>query len=185
MATYITDACINCGACEPVCPNHASSATEYLYVIDPDLCTECVGFHDREQCQSVCRVVCCLPDPEIRVSESELIEPFQKEVLFAAKSEDVAQRKCWSGKTVRMIKSQLSEAWERTDAPKPLQAPLQAVLWNPAQARIVRARNKDYFSYPAGQGVQDLTEERTVKDVMYQLQVEYAEALERMSALTN
>lgn len=117
--------------------------------------------------------------------ESELIEPFQKEVLFAAKSEDVAQRKCWSGKTVRMIKSQLSEAWERPEAPKPLQAPLQAVLWNPAQARVVRARNKDYFSYPAGQGVQDLQQERSVKDVMYQLQLEYAEALERLQAISN
>ena len=74
MATYITDACINCGACEPACPNRAISATEYIYVIDPERCTECVGFHDREQCQSVCPVLCCLPDPEFRESESELIE---------------------------------------------------------------------------------------------------------------
>lgn len=74
MATYITDACINCGACEPVCPNEAISATEYLYVIDPERCTECVGFHDREECQSVCPVTCCLPDPEFRESERELIE---------------------------------------------------------------------------------------------------------------
>ncbi|WP_349607739.1 nitronate monooxygenase [Cupriavidus sp. DF5525] len=114
--------------------------------------------------------------------ESELIEPFQKEVLFAARSEDVARRRCWSGKTVRMIKSQLSEAWERPDAPVPLQAPLQAVLWNPAQARVVRAKRKEYFSYPAGQGVWDLTHERSVKDVMYQLQLEYAEAMERITA---
>jgi NAD(P)H-dependent flavin oxidoreductase YrpB (nitropropane dioxygenase family) len=117
--------------------------------------------------------------------ESELIEPFQKEVLFAANSEDVAQRKCWSGKTVRMIKSEMSEAWERPEAPKPLLAPLQAVLWNPAQARVVRAKNKAYFSYPAGQGVQDLTQERSVKDVMYQLQLEYAEAIERMNSFAS
>ncbi len=115
--------------------------------------------------------------------ESELIEPFQKEVLFAAGSDDVARRRCWSGKTVRMIKSELSEAWEQPEAPTPLQAPLQAVLWNPVQARIVRAKRKELFSYPAGQGVWDLTEERTVKDVMYQLQLEYAEVMERMAAL--
>jgi NAD(P)H-dependent flavin oxidoreductase YrpB (nitropropane dioxygenase family) len=115
--------------------------------------------------------------------ESELTEPFQKEVLFAARSEDVAQRRCWTGKTVRMLKSRLSEAWEQPDAPKPLQAPLQAVLWNPAQARVVRARRKDYFSYPAGQAVGDLTHETTVKDVMYRLQLEYAEAIERLAAV--
>ena len=117
--------------------------------------------------------------------ESELIEPFQKEVLFNADSDDVAQRKCWSGKTVRMIKSQLSEAWERPDAPTPLMAPLQHVLWNPAQARVVRAKNKDYFSYPAGQGVATLKHERSVKDTMYQLQVEYVEAMERINALSD
>jgi len=74
MATYITEACINCGACEPVCPNNAISATEVIFVIDPELCTECVGFHDFEQCQSVCPVECCLPDPDFRESETVLIE---------------------------------------------------------------------------------------------------------------
>ena len=44
MATYITEECINCGACEPECPNEAISEGEDIYVIDPKLCTECVGF---------------------------------------------------------------------------------------------------------------------------------------------
>jgi ferredoxin len=73
MATYITEACINCGACESVCPNNAICATEVIFVIDPELCTECVGFHAFEQCQSVCPVECCLPDPDIRETEAELI----------------------------------------------------------------------------------------------------------------
>ncbi|MEM9461586.1 MAG: YfhL family 4Fe-4S dicluster ferredoxin [Myxococcota bacterium] len=63
MATHITGDCINCGACEPECPNEAISEGDGLYVIDPYLCTECVGFHDREACQAVCPVECCLPDP--------------------------------------------------------------------------------------------------------------------------
>ena len=61
MATYITSDCINCGACEPECPNDAISEGDDIYVIDPDLCTECVGFYDHEACQAVCPVECCLP----------------------------------------------------------------------------------------------------------------------------
>jgi len=114
--------------------------------------------------------------------ESEL-EPFEKEVMFAAKSEDAVRRRCWTGKPVRMIKSQLSEAWEQPDAPKPLQAPLQAVLYNPAHARVVRAQRKEMYSHAVGQAVGDLKEETSVKDVMYKLQLEYAQAVERMSGL--
>ena len=73
MATHITDECINCGACEPECPNEAISEGEETYVIDPNLCTECVGFHDYEACQAVCPVECCLPDPNHRESEGELL----------------------------------------------------------------------------------------------------------------
>ncbi|MFQ5800038.1 MAG: 4Fe-4S binding protein, partial [Bacteroidota bacterium] len=46
MATMITSECINCAACEPECPNNAISQAGDIYVIDPLLCTECVGFHD-------------------------------------------------------------------------------------------------------------------------------------------
>ncbi|MEM7160175.1 MAG: YfhL family 4Fe-4S dicluster ferredoxin [Myxococcota bacterium] len=63
MATHITPDCINCGACLPECPNEAISEGDGLYVIEPDLCTECVGFHDHEACQASCPVLCCVPDP--------------------------------------------------------------------------------------------------------------------------
>ena len=56
MATLITDECINCGVCEPECPNAAISEGEDFYEIEPDLCTECVGFHGEEACQEVCPV---------------------------------------------------------------------------------------------------------------------------------
>jgi ferredoxin len=72
MATHITSDCINCGACEPECPNQAISEGDEIYVIDPNLCTECVGFYDHEACQAVCPVECCLPNPEIREEEDTL-----------------------------------------------------------------------------------------------------------------
>jgi Pyruvate/2-oxoacid:ferredoxin oxidoreductase delta subunit len=73
MATIITNECINCGACEPECPNNAISQGENIYVIDPKLCTECVGFHDYEACAAVCPVDCCVTDPNNIETEETLI----------------------------------------------------------------------------------------------------------------
>ena len=73
MATTITDACINCGACKPECPNEAISEGDDVYVIDRERCTECVGFHDYEACQAVCPVECCVPDPSNEEAEATLL----------------------------------------------------------------------------------------------------------------
>lgn len=73
MATHITTECINCGACEPECPNEAISEGEDIYVIDPMKCTECVGHFDEEQCAAVCPVDCCVPDPNNVETEAALI----------------------------------------------------------------------------------------------------------------
>jgi ferredoxin len=74
MSTMITEECINCGACEPECPNQAISQGEDIFVIDPKLCTECVGFHDEEACAAVCPVDCCVPNPENVESEATLYD---------------------------------------------------------------------------------------------------------------
>ena len=74
MSTMITVECINCGACEPECPNQAISQGEDIFVIDPQLCTECVGFHEQEACAAVCPVDCCIPDPNIVESEAALYD---------------------------------------------------------------------------------------------------------------
>lgn len=47
------DKCARCGVCEPECPNEAIFQTEDAYVIDPELCNECVRFGDL-QCVAVC-----------------------------------------------------------------------------------------------------------------------------------
>jgi ferredoxin len=73
VATLIVETCINCGACEPACPNNAIREGEALYVIDPERCTECVGFHAEEQCAKVCPVDSCLPDPDREEAEAVLI----------------------------------------------------------------------------------------------------------------
>jgi len=88
MATVITSECINCGACEPECPNtaiyqggvewelngvkHPAIAADIFYIV-PEKCTECVGFFDHEACAAVCPVDCCVPDPKIPETEAVLI----------------------------------------------------------------------------------------------------------------
>ena len=89
VSTVITEECINCGACERECPNHAiyvggqawelggkdyPALAEDIYYIAPEKCTECVGFFEREQCAVKCPVDCCVPDPNIPEREPELIE---------------------------------------------------------------------------------------------------------------
>lgn len=100
MAILITEECINCGACEPECPNSAiyeggvdwelvgktygegdaaPSGAEGFYSADffyivPDKCTECKGFHDEPQCAAVCPVDCCLLDPNHVEDEETLLK---------------------------------------------------------------------------------------------------------------
>lgn len=72
MALMITDECINCDVCEPECPNDAISQGEEIYVIDPALCTECVGHHEVSQCVEVCPVDCIILDPDITEIKEQL-----------------------------------------------------------------------------------------------------------------
>src|SRR5512139_671721 len=89
MATMITSECINCGACEPECPNTAiyqggvewqapdggmhAALSDALFYIVPEKCTECVGFHDHEACAAVCPVDACVPDPQIPETHEVLL----------------------------------------------------------------------------------------------------------------
>ena len=114
--------------------------------------------------------------------ESEL-DPFEKEALFKTRSEDAVRRKALTGKTVHMIRSKLSEVWEAPGAPAYLPTPLQGILYNEAHARVVRAKRGDLYSFPAGQVVGMLHEETSVRDVMYQMQLDYLQAVERLRKL--
>jgi ferredoxin len=82
MALVITEECTNCGACVEDCPNDAISEGDPVYVIDPDRCTECVGFHEEPQCVAVCPLECIVPDPAHPESLEELLA--KKEHLHAA-----------------------------------------------------------------------------------------------------
>lgn len=78
MSLIIYDECINCDVCEPECPNGAISQGEEIYVINPDLCTECVGHYDLPQCVEVCPVDCITKDPDKIENQESLYQKYLK-----------------------------------------------------------------------------------------------------------
>lgn len=78
MALLINEECINCGACEPECPNEAITEGDEIYVIETDKCTECVGHFEESQCVAVCPVDSCVPDPDHKETKEELMAKFNK-----------------------------------------------------------------------------------------------------------
>ncbi|WP_185877795.1 4Fe-4S binding protein [Blattabacterium cuenoti] len=103
MSIKITNDCINCGACEPECPNKAiyeggkkwrmsdgtslkkGSNINYdptlfnnpiknnIYFIIKEKCTECIGFYDEPQCIEICPVNCCILDKKNIETKKDLI----------------------------------------------------------------------------------------------------------------
>jgi ferredoxin len=56
MAFEIVETCVNCYACEPLCPNQAIHAASPHFLIDADKCTECIGDYMDAQCASICPI---------------------------------------------------------------------------------------------------------------------------------
>jgi len=73
LALIINDECVNCGVCEPECPNVAILEGEDQYEIMADKCTECVGHFEEPQCVEVCPVDCIEKDPAHEETQEELI----------------------------------------------------------------------------------------------------------------
>ena len=78
MSLLINEECIACDACREECPNGAIEESDPVYVIDPDLCTECVGYYDEPSCVSVCPVDAIAPDPDNIESIEELKYKFEQ-----------------------------------------------------------------------------------------------------------
>lgn len=79
MAMKIIEECINCGACEPECPNEAITEGDSIYLIAWEKCTECVGHHDKPACVEACPVDgCIIKDPAHAESKDQLQKKYEK-----------------------------------------------------------------------------------------------------------
>jgi NAD(P)H-dependent flavin oxidoreductase YrpB (nitropropane dioxygenase family) len=115
--------------------------------------------------------------------ESELTQEM-KARLFSATSEDAIVSRALTGKSCRILKSKYTEAWDLSDAPKPLTFPLQSILGGEPMHRAERARRLEYWTYAVGQVVGDMKDETTVRQIFADLQSEYVEAAEAIVGLT-
>jgi NAD(P)H-dependent flavin oxidoreductase YrpB (nitropropane dioxygenase family) len=112
--------------------------------------------------------------------QSDLL-PEEKQALFRAKAEDAIQSKSRTGKPARVVRSKLTEAWEKPGAPPYLPMPLQTIVTMEARLRINRGHAIDYMSPPVGQVVAQMNEENTVKQVIYDMLTEFSDAVENLN----
>ena len=56
MALKIAEFCVNCWACEPLCPSKAIYEAVPHFRIDASACTECLGEYADPQCASICPI---------------------------------------------------------------------------------------------------------------------------------
>lgn len=79
MALMIVDGCTACDACEPTCPNEAIKEGDPFYIINPMMCTECVGAEDEPQCILVCPAMeCIVPNPDWAEDKEQLQEKYDQ-----------------------------------------------------------------------------------------------------------
>jgi ferredoxin len=80
MALMIGPECMSCGLCIEECPNDAILKSIPVYVIDSELCTECVGSFGEPQCVMVCPLDVIIPNPDYAESHGRLLEK-EKRIL--------------------------------------------------------------------------------------------------------
>jgi ferredoxin len=56
MAFTIIEGCVNCWACEPLCPSAAIHEAKPHFLIEATRCTECEGDFPDPQCAGVCPI---------------------------------------------------------------------------------------------------------------------------------
>jgi NAD(P)H-dependent flavin oxidoreductase YrpB (nitropropane dioxygenase family) len=119
----------------------------------------------------------------LATAQSE-VTPAIKSKMFEANSEDAVLTRSVTGKPCRTLRSAFTEAYEKADAPAPLAAPLQNILWwAEGRTRVERVSAKDYLTYPVGQLVGDMRAETSVRNVIHSMMDELLEARERVQTL--
>jgi NAD(P)H-dependent flavin oxidoreductase YrpB (nitropropane dioxygenase family) len=123
----------------------------------------------------------------LTVEEAEA-QPAEKQSYLDATSEDTVRSRAWTGKPCRMLKNDWTEAWGDPKNPQPLGMPLQGLVTADAIRRTHQyagvAQTQKVAFNAVGQIVGQMNKVEKVKDVVFRLVNEYADAVERLAGLT-
>jgi len=117
--------------------------------------------------------------------------PHVKEKMLAATSRDTIRSRSRTGKPARQLRSAWTDAWEGPDSPGPLGMPTQMVLAEGAMRQINKVAEsghpgaRELANYFVGQCVGLMNTVRPARQVVYDMMQEFAEALERLNALSS
>ena len=74
MAFLITEECIGCDACRPICPTAAVEENDPIYTILAEHCTECIIDYPEPQCVAVCPVDSIIRNEDTPERYEQLLE---------------------------------------------------------------------------------------------------------------
>ena len=113
--------------------------------------------------------------------------PVVKEKMLLASSRDTVRSASRTGKNSRQLRSPWTDAWESTNAPKPLPMPLQSLISEPALRKIDRLSQsghegaKALSTYWVGQGVGLMSEAMSAGAVVQGFKEDFVRAFERLN----
>jgi NAD(P)H-dependent flavin oxidoreductase YrpB (nitropropane dioxygenase family) len=125
----------------------------------------------------------------LTTKESDL-QPAVIEKVLHASSRDTVRSRAMTGKPARQLCTPWTDAWESPESPGTLPMPLQFMATAEAYSRMYRAAEGDPNSAaaqlagtPIGQIAGMMQSVRPVRDVIFDMVEEYAQAVERMQAM--
>ncbi|MCP5042649.1 MAG: nitronate monooxygenase [bacterium] len=118
-------------------------------------------------------------------TEEAETEPVVKEKFLKATSRDTVRSRSLTGKPARQLRSAWTDAWEDPSNPDPLPMPLQPRLVSEARERIRRTAHKnsgakELSNYFVGQIVGSMNHVKSVRNVMEEFAMEYADTMARL-----
>ncbi len=77
LSFKIINECISCDACASDCPTDAISVADPIYIINPKICCECVGYEEASICVLVCPVDSIILDENYIDTKESLLKKFE------------------------------------------------------------------------------------------------------------
>jgi NAD(P)H-dependent flavin oxidoreductase YrpB (nitropropane dioxygenase family) len=115
--------------------------------------------------------------------------PYTRQRMIAATSRDTVRSRSRTGKPSRQLRSDWTAAWDGDKSPGVLPMPLQSLLSEPVMRRIDALAGQGHLgaqelaTYWVGQGVGLMNKATTVREVVYEMARDFAEAAERLAGV--